>query len=97
METEIKYATERLINSVWTLAYTQVSDNEISILSYGRENKIGYSKETEFPRLGMITTNDRTVIAVRFIPYNPFKCWCDKNEGVEFKVINPKHIFDYGK
>ena len=90
-------ATKRLIDSVWTLEYNIVSDTEIEVIKFSRNDPEGYEKEYELPQCSIIE-GDRRVMTNVLIRDN-FKAfdWVDKdNCDREYKVINPKYVFDYG-
>ncbi|GGH55637.1 hypothetical protein GCM10007423_63380 [Dyadobacter endophyticus] len=89
-------ATIKLISSVWTLEFEMVSEGEIKILRYSRDDPEGYEKEDQFPRLMIDEDAQRTVWGVYLMPFDPFKCWANISESVYFKVVNPAHIFSYG-
>lgn len=90
----IQYATQRLINSVWTVGYKVINENKVEILSYSRENPIGYKQEKTLNRGGLIETDKRIVTHLIIEPYEPFKSWVN-GSGKKYEVINPKYIFDY--
>jgi len=88
-----KYATKRLINSVWTLTYREVGD-KIEILGYSRNNDIGYDQEKDLPRCSIVEDEARTVLGVKLLPYKAFEYNAAKSDKV-FEVINPEHVFSY--
>lgn len=88
-------ATIKLINSIWTLEFQAVSETEIEILRYSRDDPEGYEKEDQFPRLMIDEDADRTVQGVYLMPFHPFKCWANISDSVYLKVVNPAHIFSY--
>jgi hypothetical protein len=92
----IHYATQRLIDSVWTVSYRIVDEakSEIEILSYDRDNPIGYEQEKTLNRGGLVESEGRIVTELIIEPYEPFKSWIN-GSGTKYTVINPKHIFDY--
>lgn len=94
----IHFATERLIDSVWTISYRIVDEvkSEIEILSYDRENPIGYEQEKTLDRLNIIEGEGRIVTSIIVEPYEPFKYWAS-NYGKIYNVVNPKYIFSYSK
>ena len=79
------------------MAYKQVSPSEIEIVSFDRKNPIGYDKEEQLPRLQMVEDGNRTVTAVIIDneKTGSFQCWA-RDQSPEYKVTNPKHVFDYG-
>tara|TARA_R100001463_G_C3477856_1_gene216602 strand:- start:109 stop:423 length:315 start_codon:yes stop_codon:yes gene_type:complete len=91
-----KYATQRLIDSVWTVAYQEV-EGGARILSYNRESPIGYGQEKELPRMGFIESEGRIVVQLVLSPYGAFDYSASaSSEGARvLSVINPKNIFNY--
>ena len=87
-----KFATKRLLDSVWTLEYEQVQGG-IKIISYSRDNNYGYDHENELERCRPVEDKNRTVTDVQFAEYDPFNF---EPERIE-KVVNPKYIFDYSE
>ena len=93
------YATHRLIDSVWTLVYEQVSDTEIKILAYARDITHGYRHEKELDNCELNQDEKRIVHSVTLKDYDsnfPFSRDASVNERT-FTVTNSKHIFDYEK
>lgn len=90
----ILYATERLIDSVWTLEYELINDDQIKIISFNRDNPIGYEKETELPRVRLVEDDKRTVLSAYFEPYAKFK-YLASPTGKQYEVVNPRYIFKY--
>lgn len=84
-------ATQRLINSVWSLVYELTEDGKVNIISHGRDNKDGYTQEGKVDQFRIREDKNRTALSVVFAPADPF----DFNEDRELQVANPKHIFDY--
>jgi hypothetical protein len=91
----IKYATKRLIDSVWTLGYKQISPDEIEIVSYDRKNEIGYDQERTLPRVRLIEDDKRTVLGAHIGSIGSSKSWASQDDPY-FKVVNPDHVFSYG-
>lgn len=89
----LRHATERLIDSVWTLAYFEREDG-IEIVTFDRKNPIGYEKERELSQIRIHELEGRIVDTVDFYPYNQFG-WNRKDTPVTKKVLNPKYIFSY--
>lgn len=90
----MQYATQRLIDSVWTVGY-EIKDDMVVIHSYDRDNPIGYEKERELPQALLMEDDDRTVTSI-FIneEYDHFRMDHSKG-GKEYVVANPKHVFSY--
>ncbi len=97
---KIIYGTKRLIDLVWTLAFRVVDEEkkEIEIISYDRENPIGYEQEKKLPRIELIEEGgrNRIVVGVYLKAYEPFCYWAsEKDHDIQYKVVNPKFVFDY--
>lgn len=87
------YATNRLIDSVWTMAY-EIKDNHVIIHSYDRDNAIGYEQEKNLPQFSMIEGDKRIVTGVIISEeYQAFRR--DMDDGIEYTVANPKFVFSY--
>lgn len=92
---EVKYAVNRLINSVWTLSYTENPDNTITILTYDRENEIGYEREAELPRCRLSEADGRVVIAATITDVPCMSYDWKETPKTEKAVSNSKHVFSY--
>ena len=90
----IRYAKNRLINSVWTLKYEILSGDKIRILSYNRNDPMGYDHEHELDDHRMIEDKDRVVHAVEVMNNKRFMSDLETNVKL-YTVINPQHIFTY--
>ena len=77
-----KKAVKRIINSVWTITYKEVSPTEVEIFRYSRDDEEGYEKEHELPKGNIIEDKERYDIEI-------------KVDDKQFKVVNPHHVFDY--
>lgn len=94
---EILKATERLIDSVWTVEYKVLNETEVEIIKFGRNDKDGYVNEHNLPQHKIIETDGR--IAIKLVIRNKYKQFdnfvnesnCDKC----YNIVNPKHIFSY--
>jgi hypothetical protein len=91
----MKYATRRLLDSVWTLAY-EVVDGEIVIDEHSRDLDIGYEKEHELPQYRLLEDDYRIVEAVCFRQYTSEMLGL-ASYGDFIDVSNPKYVFDYNK
>ena len=91
------YATHRLIDSVWTLVYEQVSETEIKILAYARDITHGYRHEKVLDNCNLLEDSKRHVHSVTLRDYSPFPFSSDAVNERTFTVTNSKHIFDYEK
>lgn len=81
-------ATNRIIDSVWTLTYLVLDDITIQILDYTREDKDGYELENRIPTFNIYEDHNRNIIFVKLI-FNGVSKW--------MKVHNPQEIFSYHK
>jgi len=79
-------ATNRILDSVWTLTYTTINNHTIEILNYNRDDPEGYEKESKLPKYTIIEDEKRTVIFVKIL-----------EDGIItiYEVNNPKYIFSY--
>jgi len=90
-------ATKRLIDSVWTVEYNIVGENEVEIIKYSRDDEDGYVNEANYPQCTIFEDDKRTAIELlirnKYEQFGSFvnKVNCDKC----YKIINPKHIFNY--
>jgi hypothetical protein len=77
-------AVQRILDSVWTLAYQKLGSNKVKIISYDRHDSQGYDNEKTLPHSKVIESDDglRTVKKVLI-------------NGDEFIVANPQYIFSY--
>ena len=96
---KIEFATKRLLGAVWTVAYRQSEEvfNGVEILAYSRDIDLGYEKEDELPRMNFVENDDRTVVQ---LIVDPQAFALDEHRArptaLRFKVVNPKHVFEYG-
>lgn len=88
-------ATERLIDSVWTLEYEITPSGKLHILNYSRKDPEGYEREKELMQCNLLETDQRIVIEVLLRPYQPFEWVTVENATERYEVDNPKHIFSY--
>lgn len=88
-------ATQRLIDSVWTLEYNHLPNGKIEVIKYSREDEEGYKKEKSLPRLSNVEGDGRILTGVYLEPYEPYKYWADKKTATLYEVENPAFIFSY--
>lgn len=88
-------ATQRLIDSVWTLEYEITPENKLRILNYSRKDEEGYRKEKELMQCELIETEKRIVVGVLLKPYEPFQWVTEENATEKYEVENPQFIFSY--
>lgn len=95
----MKYATKRLINSVWTVAYTVGDDGRATIHGFGRSCDYGYESERALDRCNLAEGDGRVVQSLVVHPYRPFDFWADSNaeDATTYEVTNPDHVFSYGE
>ncbi len=92
----IQYATKTLIDSVWTIGYRRVSPTEVEILSYGRQNPIGYEQQKKLDLGCLIEDGSRRVYELRLADYKAFDLWATpENQREVLTVVNPAHVFSY--
>ncbi|MCF2220985.1 hypothetical protein H9Q08_17000 [Chryseobacterium sp. PS-8] len=89
-------ATQRLIDSVWTVEYKKVSEGKVKILNYSRNDPEGYEREKELPQCKLVEAEERIVTHLWLKPYNAFDGWINEKNATEtYEVVNPKFIFSY--
>ncbi len=89
-------ATERLIDSVWTIEFLINEEGKAVIVKLCRDDKEGYEKEKEFMRGAVIEDHERTAVKLCLRPYENFGGWCNESNCTEsYEIANPKHIFEY--
>ena len=89
-------ATKRLIDSVWTLEFEVLNENEVKILKYSRDDKEGYDNERILPQCRVVEDDDRNAISVLIRDkYDAFEWVDEKNCDKTYKVANVMHIFSY--
>lgn len=95
---KINKATERLIDSVWTLSYVILSYNLIEIIGYNREDPEGYKKEHDLPQCHVVEDPQRNIVKV-FIrnTFDAFSWVNAENCDITYSVSNPKFVFDYSE
>ena len=96
---ETLLATQRLIDSVWTVEYQIVGEGKVKILSYTRENPEGYKRERELPRFSKTENADGRIFTHLHVGEgnNPHGCWVDVSKATTYEVVNPQNVFSYGK
>ena len=89
-------ATERLIDSVWTVEFNVKSPTEVEIVKFSREDPEGYKREHELPQATVVEDENRTVTGLLIRnKFEPFE-WVNLNNcDYALNVVNPKHVFDY--
>lgn len=80
------YFVRRLFDSVWTCEYMVITRHQIEVLTWNRNNTIGYENEKELPKGDLIETEvngvPRTVVGAEI-------------DGKIFEVVNPDHVFNF--
>lgn len=80
---QYKYATHRLIDSVWTVVYQELENGKVQIIRYDRDNMVGYKLENKLPKAKMIESGaNRTLLSIRV-------------DDKELEVENKGYIFNY--
>lgn len=90
-------ATQRLIDSVWTVEYKVLNETEVEIIKFGRNDKDGYVNERNLSQHKIIETDDR--IAIKLAIRDKYKQFdnfvnesnCDRC----YNIVNQKRIFNY--
>lgn len=77
-------ATQRLIDSVWSLVY-EVVEGGVFIHRYDRTNEAGYTLEGKVPKVRMLEDTERNVISI------------DLDGKTSYNVVNKKNIFSYSE
>lgn len=91
---KLEFATQRLIDSVWTVAFVRV-DGGVEVLAFSRNLVNGYKNEHELPRMNFVEDEERTVTELHLEPYRDF-VYAATQPTERLKVVNPKNIFAYG-
>lgn len=92
-------ATQRLIDSVWTVTFRHVDESTVEILSYNREDEEGYDNERVLSRCRLIEDDKRIVNSLAIQPYKGSNSLAIIRDAdtIIYKVVNPKHVFSYNK
>lgn len=94
--TNVEFATQRLINSVWTVAFRRV-DGGVEVLAYSREIKLGYDRERVLPEGRFAEDDQRTVhelvVTTGGSRYRPGS---KPAKEERLRVVNPAFVFSYG-
>ena len=85
----VEFATNRIIDSVWTIAYKENRNYGATLLAYSRKMDMGYQFEDMLPAARLVELADRTVVGIDFIDLPSGKVLRS------LEVTNPKHVFDY--
>lgn len=89
-------ATNRLIDTVWTVEFNVISDTEVEILKFTRTDPEGYEKERQLPQCAIIEGDKRTFVSL--LVRDEFKSFERVNKDNcdhQYTVINPRYIFNY--
>ena len=88
----IHYATKRLIDSVWTATFAVVGEGKAYLITYDRENPVGYEKEKELLRCALGEDDSREVRTIKLMLMK--NSWDVEREDY-FEVVNHRHVFSY--
>jgi hypothetical protein len=89
-------ATHRLIDSVWTIEYEIISETEIKVLNFNRDDEEGYMKERELPQCTIVEDDKRTIIEVLVRDtFDSFRWVNRENCDHAYRVVNPQYVFSY--
>jgi hypothetical protein len=90
----ILHATQRLLDSVWTLTFVAHEDDTATILRYDRTNEIGYEQERNLPRVRLTEDADRNVTGIALGDYADFQ-YTAPSGSMEIPVRNVQNVFSY--
>lgn len=96
----VTLATNRLIDSVWTVAYTVGDDGRATIHGYGRDCGTGYRDERVLERCNLVERKEgRVVTALVIQPYRHHQpsARADGEGARTYEVANPQNVFSYGE
>lgn len=93
---KVEFATKRLINAVWTVAFERV-EGGVKILAYDRSIELGYEQERELPRMDFIEGDGRTVTHLVLAPFEEHFYVARGETAKTYAVVNPKNVFEYGE
>lgn len=89
-------ATKRLLDSVWTVSYNVLNENEIEIIGYNRDDPEGYTNEHNLPQCTVIEDDKRIVVGLLVRDKYDWVNWVNKDNADHiYKVVNPKHFTCY--
>ncbi len=88
---KIYHAMKPVINSVWTASFTVVEEGKIYLITYDRDNPIGYDREAEF-YLHVKEDDKRNITEIRVSEDSSSH---STRPSDEFEVVNSKYIFSY--
>jgi hypothetical protein len=88
---KIYHAMKPVINSVWTASFTVVEEEKIYLITYDRDNPIGYDREAEF-YLHVKEDDKRNIIGIRISEDSSSH---STRPSDEFEVVNSRYIFSY--
>ena len=91
----IELATHRLIDSVWTVGFVRRGTDHVKIVSYDRDNTVGYREEKTLLKCCVIEDDRRYFTGLRLYPSGTDLFSNKKQEIETLKVINQMHVFDY--
>jgi len=93
---------QRLLDSVWTTEFIDHQDGTVTVLSYDRDNPLGYEKEKELPLVVLAESEGRIVHGLRVYGVDAYRAGylsgvARDEDSAFFSVLNPKHVFSYGE
>jgi len=91
-------ATNRKIDSVWTMEYNILDNDKIEVISYSRDNPVGYEEEKSHPRFDFEETDGRVVVNAMIDNHlpKPLQNWYDRKDHTVYEIDNKQNIFSYG-
>ena len=97
----MELATHRIIDSVWTVAYTVGDDGRATIHGYDRGCEAGVLNEKSLNRCALLEgAEGRTVTELVVQPRRDafhYGARQGEEDAATFEVANPQNIFSYGE
>lgn len=95
MDYKLKLFNNRLIDSVWTIvARINEKDSTAQILEYSREIELGYKHEKYLEKALLSESKEGRIVEELHVLTDDKR---DTDVYKTYRVINPKHIFEYSK
>ncbi len=96
MQQPTRKATERLIDSVWTIEFFINEEGKADIAKFSRDDKEGYAMEKHLMQGRIIEDDKRMAKKLVLRPYEPFNGWANESNCTEsYEIANLRHIFSY--
>ena len=91
----VKKATNRIMDSVWTIEYNIINDEKVELIRYSRDDEEGYEREKELSTGIIRQDKDRTAQELHIWNESRPSYWYKEDPDKIYDIINKKHIFDY--